>query len=134
PEIFLETGNFDYAVLRSTDVDPEAGGFVIGWKFLPGDFGAAKDGEIELFERKGEPFGRSDQLPGISDGVLFEIISEGKIAEHLEERVVAIGEADIFEVVVLSPGAHALLAGGGAVVIALFEAEEDILELVHSRV
>ena len=46
----------------------------------------------------------------------------------------AIGEADIFEVVVLAAGADAFLAGGGAVVVALLEAEEDVLELVHAGV
>ena len=78
-----------------------------------------------------EPFWRGHQLPGVGDGIFLEIIAEGKIAEHFEKGVVAIGEADIFEVVVLAAGADAFLAGGGAVVVALFEAEEDVLELVH---
>ena len=64
----------------------------------------------------------------------FEIIAEGKIAEHLEKGVVAIGEADIFEVVMLAAGADAFLASGGAVVVALLDAEENILELVHPGV
>ena len=46
----------------------------------------------------------------------------------------AVGESDIFQVVVFSACAHALLAGGGAFVVALLEAEEDVLELVHARV
>jgi hypothetical protein len=46
----------------------------------------------------------------------------------------AIGEAHIFEVVVLAARADAFLATGGAFVIALFEAEEDVLELIHPRV
>ncbi len=45
-----------------------------------------------------------------------------------------LGEADVFQVVVLAPGADALLRGGGFVVVALFEAEEDVLELVHAGV
>src|SRR5580698_7348058 len=45
-----------------------------------------------------------------------------------------VGEAYIFEVIVLAAGANAFLRGGGAVVIALFKAEEDVLELVHARV
>jgi hypothetical protein len=48
--------------------------------------------------------------------------------------VVAAGEADVFEVVVLAAGADALLRGGGAVVVALLGAEEEVLELVHARV
>ena len=66
--------------------------------------------------------------------MLLEIVAEGKIAEHFEEGVVAIGEADIFEVIVLAAGADAFLAGGGAVVVALLEAEEDVLELIHAGV
>ena len=46
----------------------------------------------------------------------------------------AIGEADIFEIVVFAAGAHAFLASGGAIVIAGFEAEENVLELVHPGV
>ena len=64
----------------------------------------------------------------------LEIIAEGKIAEHLEKSVMAVGEADVFKVVVLAAGADAFLAGRGAVVVALFEAEENVLELVHPGV
>ena len=45
-----------------------------------------------------------------------------------------IREADILQVVVLAPGAHTLLRGCGPRVVALFGAQEDVLELVHSRV
>ena len=60
--------------------------------------------------------------------------AEGEIAHHFEEGVVALGEADIFEVVVFAAGANAFLCCRGAVVVALFEAEEDVLELVHASV
>src|ERR1700675_2646591 len=43
----------------------------------------------------------------------------------------AIGEADVFKVVVLAARADAFLAGRSLVVIAPLEAEEDVLELVH---
>ncbi len=46
----------------------------------------------------------------------------------------AVGEADIFQVVVFSAGADTFLASGGALVVALFEAKEDVLELIHARV
>ncbi len=46
----------------------------------------------------------------------------------------AAGEAYVLEVVVLAAGADALLRGGGAGVVALFCAEEDVFELVHARV
>jgi hypothetical protein len=46
----------------------------------------------------------------------------------------AVGEADIFEVVVLAAGAHAFLRCRGARVFALLESKENVLELVHSGV
>ncbi len=48
--------------------------------------------------------------------------------------MVAAGEADVLEVVVLAARANALLRGRGPVVIAMFGAEEDVLELVHARI
>ncbi len=79
-------------------------------------------------------FGEVTSSQAIGDGVFLEIVAEGKIAEHFEKGVMAIGEADVFEVVVLAAGADAFLAGGGAVVVALLEAEENVLELVHPGV
>ena len=64
----------------------------------------------------------------------LEVIAEGEVAEHLEKRVVAARVADVLEIVVLAAGAHALLRGGRARVVALLQAEEDVLELVHARV
>ena len=107
---------------------------MIRGKLLSGDFRAAEDGEVQFFERDAVPIRRSDQLPGIGDRFLFEIIAEGKIAEHFEKSVMAVGEADVFEVVVFSAGAHAFLAGGGGFVVALLEAEENVLELIHPGV
>ncbi len=43
----------------------------------------------------------------------------------------ALGEADIFEVVMFAAGADAFLGSGGFVVVALFEPKEDVFELVH---
>ena len=103
-------------------------------KLLSGDFRAAKHGEVQFFQRDAVPIRRSDQLPGVGDGFLFKIIAEGKIAEHFKKSVMAISEADVFEVVVFSSGAHAFLAGSGGFVVALFEAEENVLELVHPGV
>ncbi len=59
-----------------------------------------------------------DQLPGKVDGVALEVVAEAEVAQHLEEGVVAAGEADIFKVVVLAAGADALLRSGGAGVVA----------------
>ena len=46
----------------------------------------------------------------------------------------AIGEADVLEIVVLSAGAHAFLHGNRALVIALLESKEHVFELVHARI
>ena len=56
-----------------------------------------------------EPVFRSHQLPGVGDGVFLEVVAEAEVAQHLEEGVMAVGEADVFEVVVLASGAHAFL-------------------------
>ena len=55
-----------------------------------------------------------EELPGERDRVLLEVVAEGEVAEHLEERVVARGDADVLEVVVLAADADALLARGRA--------------------
>ena len=81
-----------------------------------------------------EPEVLGEELPGEGDRVLLEVVAEGEVAEHLEERVVAGGEADVLEVVVLAAGAHALLGGGGAHVVAALLAQEDVLELHHAGV
>ena len=74
------------------------------------------------------------ELPGEGDRVLLEVVAEREVAEHLEERVVARGDAHVLEVVVLAAGAHALLGRGRARVVALLLAQEHVLELVHARV
>jgi hypothetical protein len=74
------------------------------------------------------------QFPGVLDRVALEVVAEAEVAQHLEEGVVARGVADVFQVVVLAAGAHAFLRGRRAVVAALVEAEEDVLELVHPGV
>ena len=74
------------------------------------------------------------ELPREADRVALEVVAEAEVAEHLEERVVARGVADVLEVVVLAAGAHAALRGRRAHVRPLFLAEEDVLELDHARV
>ncbi len=60
----------------------------------------------------------------------FEVVAEGEVPEHLEERQVAIGVPDVLDVV----GPEALLAAGGAAERGLRLAEEVRDELVHARV
>ena len=92
----------------------------------------AKNGDVEFVGRNGEILG--DELPGPRDGLLLEVVAKGKIPEHLEERVMARGAPDLLEVVVLAPGAHALLHRAGAGVVALLAPQEHVLELVHAGV
>jgi len=47
---------------------------------------------------------------------------------------VALGEADVFEVVVFPPGPHAFLRGSSPVVLPLLQTQKHILELVHPRI
>ena len=75
-----------------------------------------------------------DQVPSVLDGVFLEVVTKGKVAEHLEEGVVTRRVAHVFKVVVLPASADTLLGGHGAVVGALFLTQKDVLELNHARV
>ena len=129
PEVVLHAHLVD-ALRGDSGREPEVVGLVVARDALL----ALEDGDVELVLVEAEPLGRGHQLPGVGDGVLLEVVAEAEIAQHLEERVVAIGEADVLQVVVLAAGAHALLRRGGALVVALLDAEEDVLELVHAGV
>ena len=74
------------------------------------------------------------ELPRPLDGVFLEVVAEAEVAEHLEEREVAVGAADVVEVVVLASGAHALLDRGGAPVRRRLVTDEVGLERDHPRV
>src|SRR5208282_5114469 len=135
PEVFLQAQHFEDAILRSAHVCPVDFGVVVTFEHLAGaNFRAAEDGEIEPILGNAEPLRGGDQFHGKFNGFFFEILPEGKIAEHFEKGMVAVGEADVLEVVVLTAGADAFLGGGGALVGALLEPQEDVLELVHPGV
>ena len=61
------------------------------------------------------------------DRFALEIVAEAEIAQHLEERVVIGGAADVVDVA----GAQAFLAGGGPGEFELHLAQKMVLELVH---
>ena len=90
------------------------------------------DGDGQLLWRQAE-FPR-EEIPGVFDRVVLEIVAEREVAQHLEERVMARGVADIVEVVVLAAGAHAFLRRRGPDIGALLDAGEDVLELHHPGV
>jgi hypothetical protein len=106
----------------------------------PGDFLPEIEGLVVIdINRDHELIGRhaiflGHQPPGQLDGALLEIVAERKIAEHLEEGVVACGVADIVEVVVLAAGADAFLRRNRAHIGTLFQAGEDVLELHHAGI
>ena len=104
PEVVLHVSGED--VVRRQDLEPEVFGFIVGWEaeFLVAFEVCGVQGFGGEFVDLGEEF------PGPLDGFLFEVVSEGPIAEHLEEGVVVGVLADIVEVVVLAAGADALLA------------------------
>ena len=93
---------------------------------------ATEDRDLQAVGREAE--GAGQERPRVLDRVLLEVVAEGEVAEHLEERVVARRDAHVLEVVVLSAGADALLRRGRARVLALLPAQEDVLELVHAGV
>ena len=122
PEVVLFVQAEDAVLGYAGDLLPQLLGVVV----------FAEHGDVEAV--LGQAVFLGDQLPGEGDGFCFEVVAEGKIAQHLEERVMAARVADVLEIVVLAAGAHAFLRGGGAGVVALLQAEEDVLELVHAGV
>src|SRR4029077_9199770 len=107
---------------------------VIGFGIARDAVFALKDGDVKLLFINPEPLRRSDQLPRVRDGVFLEVVAERKISQHLEKCVMTIGESDVFEIVVLAARTHALLRSRRPRVVALFEAKENVLELVHSGI
>ena len=61
------------------------------------------------------------------DRLALEVVAEAEVPQHLEERFVERGPADVFDVA----GAHALLAGGRARELGIAQPQELALELVH---
>ena len=128
PEVVLLVAGMD--ARRGEVLEPEFFRFEVGLKAFV--CVAFEIGRVQAF---GVDAPYVDQeLPRPVDGLLFEVVAKGPVAEHLEEGVVVGVLAHIVEVVVLAASADAFLrihrAGEGR----LFGAEEVRLELVHSRV
>ena len=120
PEVIRRVDADDLVVLEARDLLPQGDGFLI----------VVIDGDEQLILFDAEFFG--DQGPGEADRLLFEIVPKREVAEHLEERVVARGVADVVEVVVLAAGAQAFLRRGRALVGSGLGAGEQVLELDHA--
>src|SRR5207237_2946629 len=58
------------------------------------------------------------QIPGKLDRVFFEIIAEGKIAEHLEKSLMPRGLPNFVQIIVLAARAQALLRRAGTHIVA----------------
>ena len=118
PEVILLAEAED-AVLRDADLlVPDVEGLVI----------VLIDGGIEAVLLQAHHLGQ--ELPGPGDGFLLEVITEGEVAQHLEEGAVAVGVADVVDVA----GADALLAGADPVTGGLLLALEPGLHGSHTGV
>src|SRR5690606_34682222 len=73
-----------------------------------------------------------EQLPRVLNRIALEVVSETEIAEHLEERMVTGGIAHVFEVVVLTAGAHTPLGRRSTGVWTALRSGEYVLELHHA--
>ena len=123
PEVVV-TPQQDDAVIRHADGPPARDGLVIGpdAELLI----AAEHRHPDLLRVEAEALGR--QLPRGIDGALLEVVAEREVAEHLEEREVPLGQADVLDV----GGAENLLAGREPDVRRLLLATEVRLEGLHA--
>ena len=62
-----------------------------------------------------------DKIPGKSNGALFAVIPKGPVAQHFKPCQVAAVFADLVQIIVFSPHAHAGLHGKGAGIAAGFK-------------
>ena len=110
--------------------------FRIDTDFLQPDIGCfvifPKDRDPQAFRRQLERLGQ--KLPRELDGFALEVIAKAEIAEHLEERVMPRGVANVLEVVVLTARTHATLRRRCAHIAALVLAEKAVLELHHAGI
>ncbi len=121
PEVVLLAQALDALLGHAHDLVPDPLGLVV----------VLVDGDPQLLRLEAVTalvLGGGEQLPGELDGALLEVVAEGEVAAHLEERAVAGGLADLFDV----GGAHALLHAGRAVEGRLDLAEEVGLEGHHA--
>ncbi len=108
---------------RHAHLEPERDRLLVGLHLVV----AAVDGRPQPVGVEPEPVGRGDELPGLLDGEALEVVADREVAEHLEERQVVGGAADLVDV----DGAEALLHGDEAVVGRLLLPQEVPLERLH---
>ncbi len=123
PVVVEQTAALDPLLRQPGDAAPERGRLVVG----------LQHGHPDLVGVEAEEAGllcAGDQLPGVADRLGLEIVAEGEVAVHLEERAVPGGLADLLDV----EGPDALLDARGAVERRLFDAGEVRLERDHAGV
>ena len=74
------------------------------------------------------------KLPGKINCLFLEIITEGKIAQHLKKCVVASGITDIVEIIVFAACAYTFLRTHRTRHIGLLVACKIVFERHHSRI
>ena len=119
---------------------------VAGREVAPAHEALRRQADLVLPHRVGQVVGRvhgrgqpvrgdaevaGQELPRPVDRLALEVVAEAPVAEHLEQRVVARGPADLLEVVVLAGDAQAALVVDGTRVVALLDARQRVLELDH---
>ena len=109
-------------IFRHADLFPDFKGFIVG----------VIDGRQKTTFV--DPKVIREQIPGVWDGFILEVVAKGEIAEHLKESVMPRRVANIVQVVVLATCPHALLAGCRTRIVTMLNAGEQILELNHARV
>ena len=122
PEVVLLAQAQDAVFIVARHLVPDLVGFVV----------VLVDRDPELFLWQLQLIG--EKIPAIFDRLFLEIIAEGEIPQHFKESMVARRFADGFQVVVLAAGAHTFLHRRRTMVVAAFQPQENILELVHPSV
>ena len=79
-----------------------------------------------------EPHVLDDELPRVLDGALLEVVAEREVAQHLVEAEVPVREADVVEVVLLSPCPNDLLHRCHTRCGRLLEPEKPALHRLHT--
>jgi hypothetical protein len=74
---------------------------------------------------------QGQKLPGIGDCLFLEVITKGKISQHLEKGVMPRRPTDIFQIIVLAACPYAFLRAACTNIIPFLHSEKAVLELVH---